>query len=76
MGDYVFISSNYCIFTDKSTFMKGTSMNTDKKENTEFPENVTTTGNEETDFTFFSFWLLPMLRQNFFALCSWARFTA
>ena len=30
-------------------------MNTDKKENTGFPENVTTAENEETDFTFFSF---------------------
>ncbi len=30
-------------------------MNTDKKENIEIPENVTTTENEETDFTFFSF---------------------
>ena len=76
MGDYFFISSNYCIFTDKSTFMKGTSMNTDKKENTGFPENVTTNENEETDFTFFSFLAFANVTAELFALCSWARFTA
>lgn len=54
MGNY-YLSIATTISTDKSTSMKGTSMNTDKIENTELPENITTTENEETDFTFFSF---------------------